>query len=108
MLLSEKKCKPVNPDHGLSLNDETELIQQVQSWVLNRGGLHSISKQFAFPDFMESIAFVRKVADVAESENHHPDIHIYFNRVELVLSTHTVNGLSENDFILAAKIDLID
>ena len=108
MLLSEKSCQPVRPGEGLSLNDEADLIQQVQSWVLNRSGVHSISKQFAFPGFMESVEFVRKVADLAESENHHPDIHIYFNRVELVLSTHTVNGLSENDFILAAKIDVID
>jgi 4a-hydroxytetrahydrobiopterin dehydratase len=106
--LSEKSCKPVKPDQGLSLNEEADLIQQIRSWVLNRTGVHSISKQFAFPGFMESIEFVRKVASLAESENHHPELHIYYNRVEIVLKTHTVNGLSENDFILAAKLDLLD
>ena len=76
--------------------------------MLNRTGSHSISKQFAFPGFRESIEFVQQVADLAESEDHHPEIHIYFNKVEIVLSTHTVKGLSENDFILASKIDMID
>jgi 4a-hydroxytetrahydrobiopterin dehydratase len=106
--LSEKSCQPMKPDQVLSLNEEADLIQQIRSWVLNRTGVHSISKKFAFPGFMESIEFIGKVADLAESENHHPDIHIYYNRVEIVLRTHLVNGLSENDFILAAKIDLID
>ena len=49
--------------------------------------------------------FVNKVADLAEAEGHHPDIHIFYNKVSLELSTHAIRGLSENDFILAAKID---
>ena len=64
-----------------------------------------IKREFKFKDFKEAIGFVNKVAALAESEGHHPDIHIFYNRVVLELTTHAVGGLSENDFILAAKID---
>lgn len=64
-----------------------------------------ITKEFKFKGFGEAMDFVKKVAALAEEENHHPNIHIYYNRVKLDLSTHTISGLSENDFIMAAKID---
>ena len=64
-----------------------------------------ISHAFKFKTFREAIGFVNKVADLAESENHHPNIQILYNKVKIVLSTHSVGGLSENDFILAAKIE---
>ena len=64
-----------------------------------------ISKEYKFKDFIGAINFVQKVADLAEAEGHHPDIHIHYNRVMLDLWTHAIGGLSENDFILAAKID---
>ncbi len=109
MELTEKTCTAIKAGTpALSLNDEAELISQVQSWTLQRTGTHSISKQFSFPGFTEAIGFVNRVADIADAENHHPDIHIYYNRVDIELSTHAVNGLSENDFILAAKIDSLD
>jgi len=66
-----------------------------------------IARDFEFKDFKESMAFINKVADIAESEGHHPDIDIFYNKVHLDLSTHAVEGLSENDFILAAKINEI-
>jgi 4a-hydroxytetrahydrobiopterin dehydratase len=62
-------------------------------------------KEFKFVDFIGAINFVNLVADIAEEEGHHPDIHIFYNKVRLELSTHAIGGLSENDFILAAKID---
>jgi len=66
---------------------------------------NKITKEFEFEDFKEAIAFVNKVADLAENEGHHPDIAIHYNKVEMLLWTHKINGLTESDFILAAKID---
>jgi 4a-hydroxytetrahydrobiopterin dehydratase len=66
-----------------------------------------ITRSFKFKDFAESMVFVNKVASIANEENHHPDIYIFYNLVRLELMTHAVNGLFENDFILAAKIDEI-
>lgn len=64
-----------------------------------------IIREFTFEDFNESMSFVNKVADIANAEGHHPDIYIFYNRVRFELSTHAIGGLSENDFILAAKIN---
>ena len=67
-----------------------------------------IKKLFKFKDFKEAMVFVNKVADLAESEDHHPDITINYNKVNIMIWTHAIGGLSENDFILAAKIDNIN
>lgn len=64
-----------------------------------------IRKEFTFPDFKSALAFVNKVGGIAESEGHHPDIQLGWGRVVVELWTHAIGGLSENDFILAAKID---
>ena len=105
MELKEKKCVPceggVNPM-------TTEMVKQYllelsDEWVANAN--QSIKRDFDFPDFKAGIAFANKVAALAEEENHHPDLHIYYSHVEIELSTHAIGGLSENDFILAAKID---
>lgn len=66
-----------------------------------------IKHEFKCKDFKEAMEFVNKIADLAESEGHHPDIHIYYNKVKIVLWTHAIGGLSENDFILAAKIEKV-
>ena len=66
-----------------------------------------ITKQFEFEDFVKAMEFVNKVAEVAEKEGHHPDINIHYNQVEITLWSHYINGLSLNDFIIAAKIDQI-
>ena len=67
-----------------------------------------IQKNFEFNDFKSAMKFVRRVADIVESEGHHPDIFIHdWNEVRLTLSTHAIAGLSENDFIVAAKINKI-
>ncbi|OGK23166.1 hypothetical protein A2954_00565 [Candidatus Roizmanbacteria bacterium RIFCSPLOWO2_01_FULL_37_12] len=64
-----------------------------------------ITHTFKLSTFREAIKIVNKVASLAEAENHHPNIHILYNKVKIVLSTHSVGGLSENDFIVAAKIE---
>ncbi|MEX2755128.1 MAG: 4a-hydroxytetrahydrobiopterin dehydratase [Candidatus Sigynarchaeota archaeon] len=106
MELSEKHCVPCE---GLippmSDADEAKYIAQVKGWQLVREGTHKIRKEFKFKDFKGSMDFVNRVAAVAESEGHHPDIYIYYNRVVLELYTHAMKGLFDNDFILAAKID---
>jgi 4a-hydroxytetrahydrobiopterin dehydratase len=81
-----------------------DYLAEVSGWVLDEKG-QKISKQFKFQDFIGAINFVERVADVAEMEGHHPDIHVFYNKVLLELTTHAIGGLSENDFIVAAKID---
>lgn len=75
----------------------------IKGWVQNKN--LSITKEFKFKDFKEAIAFVNKIAEIAESEGHHPDICVFYNKVKLTLFTHSAKGLTEKDFILAAKID---
>jgi 4a-hydroxytetrahydrobiopterin dehydratase len=81
-----------------------ELLPQVPGWVLDGTLIH---QRFRFKNFVEALAFVNAVGALAEAEGHHPDIHLSWNRVHLELTTHAIKGLSENDFILAAKINEI-
>ncbi len=78
------------------------MLGQVPAWELADGRL---SRCFKFKNFREAMSFINRVAELAESEGHHPDIHISWNRVRLDLITHSIHGLSENDFILAAKLN---
>ena len=78
-------------------------MKEVPAWIVIDD--KKISRGFKFNHFNQAIFFVNKVADLAEAEGHHPDIHIFYNKVSLELSTHAIGGLSENDFILATKID---
>jgi 4a-hydroxytetrahydrobiopterin dehydratase len=80
-----------------------ELLASTPGWKLEERGTR-LSRRFEFEDFRRAMDFVNRVADVAEEEGHHPDIAIHWNRVDLVLWTHKIGGLHENDFILAAKI----
>jgi len=103
MKLAEENCKPLGAsDIPLSLKKAQELGLQLPEWTV---GEKTIEREFHFQDFRQSMAFVNQVADLAEKQNHHPDISIAYGKVKLVLSTHKVSGLSLNDFILAAKID---
>lgn len=106
MDLTAKHCVPCEGGTPpLPKEKEDELIIHVPNWQLLRDEAHKIRRQFKFKNFTEAIAFVDKVANIAESEGHHPDIKIVYNKVQLDLFTHAVGGLSENDFIMAAKID---
>jgi 4a-hydroxytetrahydrobiopterin dehydratase len=66
---------------------------------------HDITKTFAFPDFRQALGFVNRVGEVAEEQGHHPDIYLSWGKVEIKLWTHKIDGLTESDFIMAAKID---
>ena len=90
--------------HPLTQEVAATYLKELKSfWNILDG--KKISKEFNFKDFMEAIEFVNHVAKIAEEEGHHPDIHIYYNKVLVELWTHAINGLSENDFIVAAKIE---
>ena len=68
---------------------------------------HLLIKEFQFKNFKEALAFANKVGEIAEAEQHHPDLSVGWGRVSVELTTHAIDGLSENDFIVAAKIDEI-
>ena len=79
------------------------LAKQVPQWKVVDG--HHITRAFTFPDFRQALTFVNKVGELAEEQGHHPDILLSWGRAEITTWTHKINGLSEGDFILAAKID---
>ncbi|MHA1943676.1 MAG: 4a-hydroxytetrahydrobiopterin dehydratase [Candidatus Thorarchaeota archaeon] len=83
------------------------MLNVVPEWNRTEGGVDKIRKLFKFKNFKKSMEFVNKVAEIAEEQDHHPDIFIHWNEVTLTLFTHAINGLFDNDFILAAKIDEI-
>lgn len=104
--LTKKKCVPceggIPPLQGKELNPW--LAQIDSAWELVDGE-KKIRREFSFKDFTDAMHFLNKVADLAESEGHHPDIRLFYNKLTLELWTHKINGLFDNDFILAAKID---
>lgn len=81
------------------------MLQQVSGWTMEGGS--KITKTFTFKNFKQAMSFVNKVADLAEREGHHPDIEISWNKVTLTLWTHAIGGLSQNDFIVAAKVNVL-
>ena len=103
--LAEQKC--VACEGGTMPLNRTEgeiLLKQLKDWRLS-GDARWISKQFKFKDFKEALEFTNKVGEIAESEGHHPDIQLSWGSVVIELTTHAIKGLSQNDFIIAAKID---
>ncbi len=104
--LTEKQCVPCEGGvPPLESEEVEELLTEVEGWTLLEGSPPRIQKEFEFRDFARSMEFVNDVAELAEEEGHHPDIEISYNEVTLKLYTHAIDGLHENDFILAAKIN---
>lgn len=103
--LLAKKCVPCEGGTPPMGRKEAEkYLPEVTGWSLSEDA-KSISRKFAFENFRKAIKFVNRVADLAEEEDHHPDVLINYKRVTFTLTTHAIGGLSENDFILAAKIN---
>lgn len=105
--LADKQCVPcrggVPPLKGAEL--ET-LRKNVPGWtVVNE---HHLQRAFRFPDFKEALAFVNRVGALAEEQGHHPDILLAWGKAEITIWTHKVDGLTESDFIMAAKIDRVE
>ena len=104
--LAEKKCVACEDSPALSESEARKLLDQVDGWELHQPKAGArIEKSFKFDGFMPGVDFVNKVARVAEDEGHHPDLLLRWGEVRVTIWTHAVKGLSENDFILAAKID---
>ena len=105
MILSKKKCVPCEAGTPqLNIDKINKFLTQIPTWVLKDNHLF---RKFKFKNYLEAMKFVNSVAEIAELEGHHPDFSVHYNKVDIEIWTHAINGLSENDFILAAKIDKI-
>ncbi len=103
--LAQKKCVACEGGTApLSRVEAEVLLKQVQGWTLSGEGT-AISKTFTFRNFKDSLAYAGKIGAIAEEEGHHPDLHVSWGKLVVELSTHAIGGLSENDFIMAAKVD---
>lgn len=103
MELTKKRCVPCEGGmKPLDKKQSDELLKQLPSWEIRDG---KVTREFKFKNFVKAMEFVNKAAEIAENEGHHPDISIHYNKVKIELWTHAINGLSENDFIVAAKIE---
>ena len=105
--LASKQCVPckggVPPLKGQALQDL--LAQLGNGWqIINE---HHLEKEYKFKDFKQALAFTNRVGDVAEQQGHHPDIYLAWGRVKLTVWTHKIDGLTESDFIFAAKADAV-
>ena len=104
--LADKKCAPCEKgEKPLDGEAADRLLRQLSGWKIKDG--KELEKEYRFPDFRQALGFVNRLGEAAESEGHHPDIYLTWGKVRVSLSTHSVGGLSENDFILAAKADRV-
>jgi len=107
MRLADKKCAPCEGSATPLNRAEAEtLLRHLKGWSVSEDGT-AISRSLAFKNYAEAIEFANKITPIAEREGHHPDLAIGWGKAVVTLSTHAIGGLSENDFILAAKIDEI-
>ena len=106
--LASRKCKPCEGGTPpLTRVQAAELLPQISSaWVLSENA-HALRREFRFKDFYRTMSFVNALAHVANIEDHHPDLEVGYNYCRVTFTTHAVRGLSENDFVCAAKVDLI-
>lgn len=99
-------CESATEADAFSLKKTKTYLAQVTGWsLLHRG--RAIAREYRFHDFVEAMKFVTSVAAIAEQAGHHPDIFISYNHVRLELTTHSIGGLTENDFIVAAQINAL-
>ena len=105
MNLAQKNCQSCDGDiHPLNKNEIAEYLKELKNEWENVEG-KKIRNKFTFTDFKTAMVFVNKVADLSEAQNHHPNIKIFYDKVVIELTTHSIGGLSENDFIMASKIE---
>jgi 4a-hydroxytetrahydrobiopterin dehydratase len=105
--LAKKECIPctgdVPPLKGAALKRLQK--QLIRKWKVVDG--HHLEKEFKFKNFKQALAFVNRVGELAEEQNHHPDIYLAWGLVKVTIWTHAVDGLTESDFVLAAKIEML-
>ncbi len=107
--LVSKKCVPCEGGVPACSTDQVrDLLRQVEGWRITDDGKR-IHREWKMKSFMKAMDFLNRVAEIAEAEGHHPDLHLVSYRLVMIeIWTHAVGGLTENDFILAAKIDAVD
>ena len=105
--LADRNCVPcrggVPPLKGKDLDDLYRMLPSGHEWRVENE--HHLVRNYKFPDFRSALAFVNRVGELAEQQGHHPDILLAWGKAEITTWTHAVDGLTESDFILAAKID---
>ena len=103
--LAQKKCRPCEGGVSPLRTQEIELLlSQLPGWQLRNG---AITKSYDFKNYYQTMTFVNAVAWIAHREDHHPDLAVGYNKCTVDCSTHAIGGLSENDFICAAKVDAL-
>ena len=106
MSLSEKHCVPCKGGVPALAGEELERLKaEVPGWQVVEN--HHLWKAFAFPDFVTALGFVNQAGAIAEAEGHHPDLFLAWGKVEVKIWTHKIDGLTESDFVLAAKLEKI-
>lgn len=104
--LASKTCVPCQGGVPPLPADRCQaLLQQLAGWSIERD--HHLSKTYKFPNFADALAFVNRIGAVAEAQNHHPDIFLTWGKVRVEIWTHKIDGLTESDFVLAAKFDQV-
>ncbi len=102
--LAQRRCQPMEGQPAFTSAEIEQLLAQAPGWVLAAG---AIEKRYTFPDFHHTVAFVNALAWVANAEDHHPDLLVGYGQCTVRFNTHSVGGLSLNDFICAAKVDAL-
>jgi 4a-hydroxytetrahydrobiopterin dehydratase len=106
-MLSKQNCAAVQKgETAISEKDAKAMLGQLGGWALAHGG-KAIFRKYSFPDFDSALLLANKIAEIAQKENHHPDISFGWGYVKVRLMTHDAGGLHKNDFIVAAKINEI-
>jgi 4a-hydroxytetrahydrobiopterin dehydratase len=104
--LAQKHCVPCEGGTPPLTPEQAEpLLAQLHGWKLERDTHDQLTKSYRFRNFVEAVDFVNAITPVAEAEGHHPDLYVRWGEVRVYLWTHAVGGLTENDFVMAAKID---
>jgi 4a-hydroxytetrahydrobiopterin dehydratase len=104
MTLADQKIEAISGDtKPLSVEEAKRMSADLPDWQLDEDG-DELKQKFSFENFRQAMTFVNRIADLAEENDHHPDIEISYNTVELEFTTHKIEGLSKNDFIMAAKV----
>ncbi|MDP2368329.1 4a-hydroxytetrahydrobiopterin dehydratase [Rhodoferax sp.] len=102
--LATQRCRPLEGQPPMSTAEVTQQLARTPGWALADG---AIQKNFDFADYHHTMAFVNAVARVAHVEDHHPELVVSYNRCTVRFNTHSVGGISVNDFICAAKVDAL-